>query len=64
MNTHLDFEVSRVRTREMRTEIGRNRLESGLAEARRTKDALPEEIGLPRRGISARAMAVVMALLR
>jgi len=64
MNAQLDFELSRMGAQEMRTEIRRNRLESGLADARRAKDALPEEIGLPSRGMAARAMAVVIALFR
>ncbi len=64
MHTHLDFESSRARTEEMRTEIRRNRLEARLSEARRANDALAlsEEIGQVRRGIAARAMAVLMAL--
>jgi len=64
MNTQLDFELSRVRAQEMRTEIERNRLESLLAEAHRAKDAAHEEFGPSRRGMAARAIAVIMAVYR
>ena len=64
MHSHLDFELGKERAVQMRREVGRNRLESHLADARRAKDALPEEIGPVRPGMAARAMAVVIALFR
>ena len=60
MHTHLEFELGRMGAEEMRTEIGRNRLESRLAKARRAENALPEEIGPVRRGMVSRAIAVIM----
>ncbi len=67
MHSHLDFEAGRERAVNMRREVERNRLESGLAEAHRSNGALPalpEEFSLQRRGMAARGVAVVMALLR
>ena len=64
MHTHLDFELGKERAVEMHREVERNRLQSLLAEAHHAKDAVHEEFGPPRRGMGARAMAVVMALYR
>ena len=64
MNTHLELGLARMGALEMRGEIERNRLESRLAEAHRAKDALHEDLGPLRRGMAARALAVVTALFR
>jgi hypothetical protein len=61
---HQDFEVVRERTADMRREVGHNRLESRLAEARLANVTLSGEEASPRRGMAARSAAVVMALFR
>ena len=68
MHTHLELGLARMGAAEMRGEIKRNRLEARLAQARRAKEASSEalsaEIGPLRRGMAARALAVVTALFR
>jgi hypothetical protein len=61
---HQDFEVVRERTADMRREVGHNRLESRLAEARLANVTLSGEEASLRRGMAARSAAVVMALFR
>ena len=65
MHSHFDIELSRARAVEMRREVERNRLESRLAEAHKSNggSALSAELG-QRKGMAARATAVVMALFR
>ena len=59
-----DFELSRQRAVDMRTEVGRNRLEARLhKEARQAKGSLLEEISPPR-GLFARSAAFAAALFR
>ena len=59
-----DFELSRQRAVEMRTEVGRNRLEARLHKGpRQAKGSLLEEISPPR-GLFARSTAFAAALLR
>ena len=59
-----DFELSRQRAVEMRTEVGRNRLEARLHKGpRQAKGSLLEEISPPR-GLFARSAAFAAALLR
>ena len=58
------FELSRQRAVEMRTEVGRNRLEARLHKGpRQAKGSLLEEISPPR-GLFARSTAFAAALLR
>ena len=59
-----DFELSRERAVDMRTEVGRNRLEARLHKgARQAKGSLLEEISPPR-GLFARSAAFAAALFR
>jgi hypothetical protein len=59
-----DFELSRQRAVDMRTEVGRNRLEARLHKgARQAKGSLLEEISPPR-GLFARSAAFAAALFR
>ena len=59
-----DFELSRERAVEMRTEVERNRLEARLHKGpRQAKGSLLEEISPPR-GLFARSTAFAAALLR
>ena len=58
------FELSRQRAVEMRTEVGRNRLEARLHKGpRQAKGSLLEEISPPK-GLFARSAAFAAALLR
>ena len=59
-----DFELSRERAVDMRTEVERNRLEARLHKgARQAKGSLLEEIRPPR-GLFARSAAFATALFR
>jgi hypothetical protein len=59
-----DFELSRQRAVDMRTEVGRNRLEARLHKgARQAKGSLLKEISPPR-GLFARSAAFAAALFR
>ena len=59
-----DFELSRQRAVDLRTEVGRNRLEARLHKgARQAKGSLLEEISPPK-GLFARSTAFAAALLR
>jgi len=61
---HQEFESSRQRAVDMRTEVGRNRLEARLHKARhQPKGSLSEEISPPR-GLFARSAAFAAALFR
>jgi hypothetical protein len=63
---HQEFDLSRRRAMDMRTEVGRNRLEARLHKARHqeAKGSLSEEINLPPRGLFARSAAFATALFR
>jgi len=63
---HQEFEASRQRAMDMRSEVGRNRLEARLHNARHqeAKGSLSEEIDLPPRGLFARSAAFATALFR
>jgi hypothetical protein len=59
-----EFELSRERAVDMRTEVGRNRLEARLHKGpRQAKGSLLEEISPPR-GLFARSAAFAAALFR
>ena len=59
-----DFELNRERAVDMRTEVGRNRLEARLHKgARQAKGSLLEGISPPR-GLFARSAAFAAALFR
>jgi hypothetical protein len=58
-----DYQMGTERRVDMRREVGHNRLESRLAEARLANVTLSGEAS-PRRGMAARSAAVVMALFR
>lgn len=64
MHIHLELGLARMGAAEMRTEIERNRLESRLAEARRTNEsssqALSKEPSPLRRGMATRTIAFLM----
>ena len=61
-----EFESSRQRAMDIRSEVGRNRLEARLHKARHqeAKGSLSEEINLPPEGLFARSMAFATALFR
>jgi hypothetical protein len=59
-----DYQMGTERRVDMRREVGHNRLESRLAEARLANVTLSGEEASPRRGMAARSAAVVMALFR
>ena len=60
-----DFELSRQRAVDLRTEVGRNRLEARLHKGpRQAKGSLLEEISPPPKGLFARSAAFAAALLR
>ena len=62
---HHEFELSKQRAVDIRTEVGRNRLETSLRKARhqQAEGSLSEEIGLPT-GVFARSVAFAAALFR
>jgi hypothetical protein len=63
---HQEFDLSRQRALDMRTEVGRNRLETRLRSARREEakaGAFYAEIA-PRRTLIARGATFAMALFR
>ena len=62
---HQEFESSRQRAMDIRSEVGRDRLEARLRNARhQPKGSLSEEIELPPRGLFARSAAFATALFR
>ena len=63
---HQDFESSRQRAMDIRSEVGRNRLEASLHKARHqeAKGSLSEEISPPPKGLFARSAAFATALFR
>jgi hypothetical protein len=63
---HQEFESSRQRAMDIRSEVGRNRLEARLHKAphQEAKGSLSEEINLPPRGLFARSAAFATALFR
>ena len=63
---HQEFESGRQRAMDIRSEVGRNRLEARLHKARHqeAKGSLAEEINLPPRGLFARSAAFATALFR
>ena len=63
---HQEFEASRQRAMDMRSELGRNRLEARLRNARHqeAKGSPSGEIALSPRGLFARSAAFATALFR
>ena len=63
---HQEFVSSRQRAMDIRSEVGRNRLEARLHRARHqeAKGSLSKEIKLPPRGLFARSAAFATALFR
>ena len=62
---HQEFELGRQRAVDLRTEVGRNRLEARLHKAHhKAKGSLSEQISPPPKGLFARSAAFATALFR